>query len=283
MTKSYTGKKDGAPNPYIATGELIDAVNLALDLERPLLLEGEPGCGKTTLAANVAFELNTKYRPWLVRSSSKAQDGLYTYDAILRLHDVHLDQHGRKPDKRDPANPRDYRKFGPLGEAFEADQREVVLIDEIDKADLDFPNDLLAVLEKPRTFDIPYTGESITAKHPPLVIITSNKEKGDLPAPFLRRCVYYYLPFPESEEGLFRIVAAHFPQQPQESEVRKWIRRFLKLRSATTLRRKPGTSEMIDWFTALFRNGKAADDGPLPYPELLFKVREDWQRRNEFA
>lgn len=157
------------PEPYVAPSELIEAVNLAIFLRRPLLLEGEAGCGKTRLARTVAYELGLPYYTWSVRSTSRAQEGLYTYDAILRLHDVHTRQieapiNVAVPSQRDPRNPQHYRKFGALGKAFSlTDCPAVVLIDEIDKADIDFPNDLLTVLDEPWRFDIPETGEIITA------------------------------------------------------------------------------------------------------------------------
>jgi MoxR-like ATPase len=201
------------PEPYLASEELITAVNLAIFLQRPLLLEGEAGCGKTRLAVAVAHELGLPFYRWDVRSTTKAQDGLYDFDTILRLHDANLvkgleGKTDQSPRPIDPSNPNNYLELKALGKAFDCEDRPaVVLIDEIDKADLDFPNDLLAVLDEPWAFTIRETGEVKRAKHPPIVIITSNKEKGNLPAPFLRRCLYYFVEFPT--ERLRDIAAAH--------------------------------------------------------------------------
>ncbi|UBF27482.1 MoxR family ATPase [Kovacikia minuta CCNUW1] len=280
--------------PYIANEELIQAVNLAIYLRRPLLLEGEAGCGKTRLAAAVAHELGLPFYRWDVRSTSKAREGLYEYDAILRLHDVQARETGTSLN-RDPANPKDYRKFGALGKAFGLkDVPAVVLIDEIDKADLDFPNDLLAVLDEPWEFEIPETGETgeakIRASHRPIVIITSNKEKGNLPFPFLRRCIYYFLKFPDSSERLREIVTAHYSHQtetphPSEKLVEAAANRFLEIRRTGGLFKIPGTSEFLDWVDALQNFGakpyavsKLKSPQAVPYRELLFKLRADWQK-----
>ncbi|WP_295458817.1 MoxR family ATPase [uncultured Thiodictyon sp.] len=294
------------PVPYIAADELIEAVNLAIYLNRPLLLEGEAGSGKSQLATYVAWRLGLPFYPWLVRSSSHAQDGLYGYDAILRLHDVHVAQLPGDPTKR-PRNPEralDYVTYGALGRAFLLqDFPAVVLIDEIDKADIDFPNDLLTVLDDPREFSIREAGlPAIKAHHPPLVIITSNKEKGNLPAPFLRRCIYSYIQFPSDPDRLKAIIAAHQPaaSEPPAGErldaglIDAAVERFLALRERDDLFKKPGTSELLDWLRALARAwarlaARAQDPSqliaglkdagqPMPFPELLFKQRADWQR-----
>jgi MoxR-like ATPase len=286
------------PEPYIATDELIQAVNLALFLGRPLLLEGEAGCGKTRLARAVAYELGLPFYPWYVRSTSKAQEGLYTYDAILRLHDVQTRQlepvsstEAQPSPRPDPRDPKAYRTFGALGKAFTLKGcPAVVLIDEIDKADLDFPNDLLAVLDDEWAFEIPETGEPIKAapEYRPLVIITSNKEKGNLPAPFLRRCIYSYVKFPNDKERLRKIVNAHYQaqdQSPPDKLVDSAIDRFIEVRAQENLQKNPGTSEFLDWLKALAGFGakpyratmlKATD--PMPYPELLFKHWLDLQK-----
>jgi MoxR-like ATPase len=283
------------PEPYIAPPELITAVNLAIHLQRPLLLEGEAGCGKTRLAPAVAYELGLPFYRWDVRSTSQAQDGLYQYDAILRLHDVQIQKLGQPlaqdsgESQRNPSDPKCYRKFGALGKAFQlADCPAVVLIDEIDKADIDFPNDLLAVLDEPWQFAIPETGEELTAKHPPIVIITSNKEKGNLPAPFLRRCLYYFVEFP-SQKRLKEIVEIHYrgneTASPATDLVEAATERFLKVRQEGGLFKPPGTSEFLDWLAALqsfepkpYSAEKLAQEKPLPYRELLFKLRADWQK-----
>jgi len=281
------------PEPYVADRELIDAVNLAIFLKRPLLLEGEAGCGKTRLASAVAYELGLPLYRWNVRSDTKAKEGQYEYDAILRLHDVQTQKAGQSS-QRDPSDPKQYRKFGALGQAFECkNSPAIVLIDEIDKADVDFPNDLLTVLDAPWQFYIPETDETITAseqKHNrPIVIITSNKEKGNLPAPFLRRCLYYYLEFPKNPERLQQIVELHYQTNqiaaPPKPLVDAAISRFLQVRQAGGLFKIPGTSEFLDWLEALgdfaaepFKAEDLAAERPLPYRELLFKVRADWQK-----
>jgi len=285
------------PEPYIAGDDLVQAVNLAIFLHRPLLLEGEAGCGKSMLARAAAYELGLPFYRWDVRSTSKAQEGLYTYDAVLRLHDVQTAkveaaQPGAagKP-RRDPSNPTHYRTLGALGKAFALTEcPAVVLIDEIDKADVDFPNDLLGVLDEPWRFTIPETGETITATHYPIIIVTSNKEKGNLPTPFLRRCLYHFIEFPDQPAQLQRIVEIHYRVQqkpaPAPALVAAASTRFLALRQQGRLHKPPGTSEFLDWLGALHGFGKgaplAADDladdhKPLPFPELLYKLRIDWQ------
>ncbi len=277
--------------PYIASDDLKQAVNLAIYLRRPLVLEGEPGCGKTRLAQAVAHELGLPFYGWYVRSTSKATEGLYTYDALARLHDVQLSQRGLAA-KRDPAEATPYRTFGALGKAFQIRERPaVVLIDEIDKADLDFPNDLLAVLDEWK-FDIPETGETIALTDggcKPIVIITSNRETGDLPAPFLRRCLYHYVNFPD-DDALRRIIAEHARVKksapPETPLINAAIGRFRQLRSLK-LHKDPGTSELLDWLSALQHfaarpyAAKQLDDpaAPLPYPEVLLKLKADWPRR----
>ncbi len=293
------------PEPYVVSHELKKAVNLAIYLRRPLLLEGDAGCGKTCLASAVAYELGLPLYRWDIRSTTKAQDGLYEYDAILRLHDVQTqkvelpsveetetdeDEDGQRIN-RNPSKPKHYRNFGALGKAFRLkDCPAVVLIDEIDKADLDFPNDLLAVLDKPWEFRIKETGETITATHEPIVIITSNKEKGNLPAPFLRRCLYHYLDFPNDKKQLQEIIEKHYQIRQEETPpialVKNAIARFLDIRNEGGLFKKPGTSEFLDWLKALHKFDSkpydgaqlAAEDKLLPYPELLFKLQQDWKK-----
>jgi MoxR-like ATPase len=294
----------GAPTkavPYLPAKKLVEAVNLAIYLNRPLLLEGEAGCGKTQLAKAVAYELGVPFYPWYVRSTSKAREGLYTYDSLLRLYDVHAYQlqpqpgseapssGGAQKQSRDPSVAANYVRYGPLGQAFKlADCPAVVLIDEIDKADLDFPNDLLTILDDPWMFKVEETGKKVTAKHKPIVIITSNKEKGNLPAPFLRRCLYYYVEFPEDVERLKQIVATHSElgdTKPPDSEVLdRASHRFIELRKDGGLHKKPGTSEFLDWLAILSEAHEPAEaltrlgaENP-PHPELLFKLRADWQR-----
>jgi len=298
------------PEPYVLSDSLKKAVNLAIYLRRPLLLEGDAGCGKTRLASAVAYELGLPLYRWDVRSSTKAQDGLYEYDAILRLHDVEVQRTQQiaanqqakadqdtgddveMPEQRNPGNPKHYRKFGPLGKAFRLrDRPAVVLIDEIDKADLDFPNDLLTVLEDPWEFTIRETGETVKANEDckPIVIITSNKEKGNLPAPFLRRCLYHYVNFPNDPEQLKQIIERHYQIRKNPPPPLKLadtaVNRFLNVWGEGGLFKKPGTSEFLDWLKALhtfepkpYEASKLKDDTLLPYPELLFKLQQDWKK-----
>jgi len=282
------------PEPYKPDPELVRAVNLSIYLQRPLLLEGEAGCGKSRLAYAVAYELGLPLFVWSVRSSSKAAEGLYQYDAILRLHDVQIAKHGEKSGPRDPSQPTDYRKFGALGDAFSLKNYPgVVLIDEIDKADLDFPNDLLSVLEPPRQFLIAETGEPVTATHPPIVIITSNKEKGNLPAPFLRRCVYHYIRFPEDSGSLEAIIRLHLQDsvekrklETEQDLIAKAAKLFLKIRR-TGIAKPPSTSELLDWVRCLlgfegqpWPAGQLPEEpnATLPYLEVLYKLRTDRER-----
>jgi MoxR-like ATPase len=276
-----------SPEPYSASEELKRAVNLAIFLGRPLLVEGEAGCGKTRLARAVAYELGLPFFSWEVRSTSKAQDGLYAYDSLRRLHDVQLGERS----KRDPDDVAQYCELGALGKAFRLKEcAGVVLIDEIDKADLDFPNDLLSVLDKPWEFEIKETGEKVAATYVPIVIITSNKEKGNLPLPFLRRCVYFEIRFPD-EEALKDILKQHLPgygRKDSESLRDLATSRFLKLRDEG-LSKKPGTSEYLDWMEALLgfdetsraRIDRSLRDERLPYRELLVKLRGDWSKTEE--
>jgi MoxR-like ATPase len=280
------------PEPYLADPELIQAVNLAIYLRRPLLLEGEAGCGKTRLASAVAYELGLPLYRWDIRSTTKAVEGQYTYDAILRLHDVQTKQFDTKL-LRDPSDATDYRKLGAIGKAFELkDRPAVVLIDEIDKADQDFPNDLLTVLEQPWSFFIPETGESIQASpgNEPIIIVTSNKEKGNLPAPFLRRCVYHFVKFPDDLHKLQEIVEQHYrdratKEKPKAPLVKEASKRFLEVRNANRWVKTPGTSEFLDWVEALqnfaaqpYAIDQLQSAHLLPYRDLLFKLRSDWQQ-----
>lgn len=291
--------------PYLAAEDLVMAVNLAIFLQRPLLLEGEAGCGKTRLAAAVAYELGYPLYRWNIRSKTRYQEGLYEYDALLRLHDVNLGQkltdQGRDGERSiDPGNVENYLALKELGKAFSLENCPgVVLIDEIDKADLDFPNDLLTLLEAPYEFTIRETDTPIRAHHPPIVIITSNQEKGNLPAPFLRRCVYHYVEFPNQPEQLKRIAEIHFQAQasslateagamPPGELVDVAIDRFLEVRNQKGLAKVPGTSEFLDWLRVLAQFGnqapypletlRRATIGALPYRELLFKLRGDWRQ-----
>ena len=269
--------------PYIPNDDLVESVNLAIQLERPLLLKGEPGCGKTQLAYSVAYSLNLPFEAWYVKSTSRARDGLYTYDTVGRLRDAQLAaarQFSKEEEIQQIQDPSTYVRLGPLGRTFLKERRAVVLIDEIDKADIDFPNDFLLEIDE-RRFIIEETGEEIRAKYPPIVFITSNDEK-ELPNAFLRRCLFHYIEFP-SRERLIKIIQAHFPTA-QETLLQKSIDGFQKLRQEMQAdesgrTKLVSTSELIDWFRILHSQphdvALAKLDGNLPYLGTLLKSRED--------
>jgi MoxR-like ATPase len=225
---------------YVATDELKLAVNAAITLQRPLLIKGEPGTGKTLLAEQVAAGLNAPLIEWHVKSTTKAQHGLYEYDAVSRLRDSQLGD-GRVSEIRNYIVP------GKLWEAFKCEQRAVLLIDEIDKADIEFPNDLLRELDR-MDFFVHETRETISATHRPIVIITSNNEK-ELPDAFLRRCFFHYIRFPDAET-LMRIVDVHFPKLKRDL-VNEALQAFFGLREVPGLKKKPSTSELLDWIKLL--------------------------------
>jgi len=232
-------KFEGTKN-YVATQDLKMAVNAAITLERPLLIKGEPGTGKTVLAHEIAKGLDTPLLEWNIKSTTKAQQGLYEYDAVARLRDSQLGE-----DRvHDISN---YIKKGKLWEAFESKKRPILLIDEIDKADIEFPNDLLHELDK-MAFHVYETGETITAKQRPIIIITSNNEK-DLPDAFLRRCFFHYIQFPD-DATMAQIVEVHFPGiKPRLLSAA--MKRFYDVRAMPGLKKKPSTSELLDWLKLL--------------------------------
>jgi MoxR-like ATPase len=232
---------------YVATEDLMVAVNAAITLERPLLVKGEPGTGKTVLAHEIAASLKMPLLTWHIKSTTKAQHGLYEYDAVSRLRDSQLGDAKVK----DIAN---YIKPGKLWQAFIAEKRHVLLIDEIDKADIEFPNDLLLELDRMEFF-VFETGETIKAAQRPVVIITSNNEK-ELPDAFLRRCFFHYIRFPD-RETMERIVAVHFPDV-KKNLVREALNVFFEVREVPGLKKRPSTSELLDWIKLLM-----ADDIPL--------------------
>ena len=231
---------------YIVTDELGLAVNAAVTLQRPLLIKGEPGTGKTLLAEQVAESFGAELLTWHIKSTTKAQQGLYEYDAVSRLRDSQLGDERVKDIKN-------YIRKGKLWEAFERDERVVLLIDEIDKADIEFPNDLLQELDRMEFF-VYETGETIKAKKRPIVIITSNNEK-ELPDAFLRRCFFHYIDFPD-RETMQAIVDVHFPTVKQDL-VKEALEIFFDVRMVPGMKKKPSTSELIDWLKLLM-----ADDIP---------------------
>ena len=269
--------------PYMPNADLIEAVNLTIQLERPLLLKGEPGCGKTRLAYAVAYELGLPFETWYVKSTSRARDGLYTYDTVGRLRDAQLAAGSmiKAEDLPRISDPATYVKLGPIGRAFKNKQRTVILIDEIDKADIDFPNDLLLELDESR-FLVEETGEMVQAKAKPIVFITSNDEKA-LPDAFLRRCSFHYVKFP-NDERLVEIIQQFFPATPS-ALTEKAVARFVQLRQEMDQDRtgkKASTSELIDWFNILRRQPEDEAlkklDGKLPYPGLLLKSWDNHRR-----
>jgi len=258
---------------YIASGPLVDAVNCAIALERPLLIKGEPGTGKTVLAKHVSDGLGMPMLSWHIKSTSKAAEGLYVYDTVQRLNDSRFGT-------GDVADIGRYIKLGALGEAFAAKQRHVLLIDEVDKADLEFPNDLLRELDEMR-FTIVETGEEISAQHRPVVLITSNNEK-ELPDAFLRRCVFYYIEFP-NVELMRRIIDVHHPHLDAKLLDQVLIK-FYWLREQSELRKKPSTSELIDWISALLRAGVTLDqiEAHIPFIGALLKTEQDLDALQEY-
>ena len=230
---------EGTEN-YIATEDLRIAVNAAITLERPLLIKGEPGTGKTVLAEEISKALNMPLITWHIKSTTKAQQGLYEYDAITRLRDSQLGEEKVKDVKN-------YIKQGKLWESFESNERPILLIDEIDKADIEFPNDLLLELDKMEFF-VYETKENIVAKNRPIVIITSNNEK-ELPDAFLRRCIFHYINFPE-RDVMEQIVEVHFPKVKKKL-IAEALDIFFELREIPGLKKNPSTSELIDWIKLL--------------------------------
>ena len=234
---------------YIATDELIEAVNASITLEKPLLIKGEPGTGKTKLAEEIALKFDTKLIKWNIKSTTKAHQGLYEYDAVSRLRDSQLGN-----DKvNDVAN---YIKKGVLWNSFISKKRPVLLIDEIDKADIEFPNDLLQELDTMEFF-VYETGEFIKAKQRPIVIITSNNEK-DLPDAFLRRCFFHYINFPDVNT-LEQIVKVHYPNI-KKNLVNASINSFLSVRDTVGIKKKPSTSELLDWLKLILADDIEAQD-----------------------
>ena len=269
-TSAQPARRFDGTDRYVATDDLKLAVNAALALERPLLIKGEPGTGKTMLAEEVALSLGRPLLQWHIKSTTKAHQGLYEYDAVSRLRDSQLGDEK----VRDIAH---YIVKGVLWQAFEADEPCVVLIDEIDKADIEFPNDLLRELDR-MEFHVYETRQTIQARHRPLIIITSNNEK-DLPDAFLRRCFFHYIHFPDADT-MRRIVAVHYPDIRQEV-LGAALDTFFALRDAPGLKKKPSTSEFLDWLLLLMNGSVPAEDlacaaaGLPPMAGALLKNEQD--------
>lgn len=251
---------------YIASEELIRSVNIAAALKKPLLLKGEPGTGKTMLAEAIARSLDMELLIWNIKSTTRAQDGLYVYDTVQRLYDSQFGTEG----VNDIAK---YIRLGKLGEAFKKEKQTVLLIDEIDKADLEFPNDLLWELDK-MEFYIPETGETVKANIRPVVIITSNAEK-ELPDAFLRRCIFHYIAFPDAPM-MERIIKAHYPNLEQKL-IDGVLEAFYKIRDLRGIQKKPSTSEVLDWIQALSIGGVSVKTlkKEIPFAGVLLKKTED--------
>ncbi|MEL7499280.1 MAG: MoxR family ATPase [Planctomycetota bacterium] len=292
VTKRYVGAgqaesgSEQSQFPYLADERLVDVVNMAISIQRPLLIKGPPGCGKTQLAFSISHELGLPIHPWFVKSTSQATDGLYTIDVLRRLQDAHT----HKPEAQSVVP---YLRLGPLGEALSSNEQSVVLIDEIDKADIDFPNDLLRELDR-MEFTIEELSEvdaennsmkrTYKAKVSPIVIVTSNDEK-ELPDAFLRRCLFHYIDFPDASR-LADIVNINLKQEHGISQelINSAVARFSQIRDAHSFRKQPATSELIDWVLILHRWGVDANAlaaevklDELPYWEMLMKHFSDLQ------
>jgi len=263
-SQSYAGSND-----YIVSKALMEIVNVAVALKKPLVVKGEPGTGKTLLAHSIAEALGKKMLIWNIKSTTKARDGLYVYDTIQRLNDARFND-------KDISDIRQYIKMGKLGQAFRSEEQIVLLIDEIDKADVEFPNDLLNELDE-MSFHIHELDEEVRARHRPIVIITSNSEK-ELPDAFLRRCIFYYIEFPD-EEMMERIIRVHYPDI-ENKLIREALKRFYWIREMEGLRKKPSTSELLDWIKALVLGGIALEKitHDMPFLGTLLKNEQDTER-----
>ena len=251
---------------YVVTKELMNAVNVSIALQKPLLIKGEPGTGKTMLAESISKALDMDLIIWGIKSTTKAQEGLYVYDTVQRLYDSQFGE-GNVSDIKQ------YIKLGKLGEAFTSDRQVVLLIDEIDKADLEFPNDLLWELDK-MEFYINETKETIKTKHRPIVIITSNAEK-ELPDAFLRRCIFHYIEFPDAEK-MEEIINVHFGNIDQKL-CQKALEAFYEIRKMDEIQKKPSTSELLDWIQALMISGVDIENlsSEMPFVGVLLKKNQD--------
>ena len=263
METKFTGS-----SRYVASQDLMNAVNIAVTLQKPLLIKGEPGTGKTMLAQAVAEALGKKLIIWNVKSTTKAQDGLYVYDVVQRLYDSQFGNAGVDDIAK-------YIKLGKLGEAFSSEEQVVLLSDEVDKADLEFPNDLLWELDQ-MEFYIPETKETVKAKQRPIVIITSNAEK-ELPDAFLRRCVFHYIEFPDQEQ-MEDILRVHFDKL-DERLVQQALAAFYWVRELRGIEKKPSTSELVDWLRAMVAGGiePRRIEREIPFAGVLLKKDKDLQ------
>ena len=257
----FKGSKD-----YVASNELMHAVNVSIALKKPLLIKGEPGTGKTMLAQAIADSLEMKLIIWNIKSTTKAQDGLYLYDTVQRLYDSQFGE-------GDVADIKKYIRLGKLGEAFTSDEQVVLLIDEIDKADLEFPNDLLWELDK-MEFYINETKETVKTKQRPIVIITSNAEK-ELPDAFLRRCIFHYIDFPEADR-MKAIIDVHF-DDVENKLLTQVMETFYWLRGLKDIQKRPSTSELLDWIQALMLSGIPPEKikEEIPFVGVLLKKNQD--------
>lgn len=265
MGDDYVKEFKGSDN-YVVSDDLMRSVNIAIALQKPLLIKGEPGTGKTMLAEAIKEALGKELIIWNIKSTTKAQDGLYVYDTVQRLYDSQFGGEGVNDIKK-------YIKLGKLGEAFKSDKQVILLIDEIDKADLEFPNDLLWELDK-MEFYIPETKETVKAEQRPIVIITSNAEK-ELPDAFLRRCIFHYIAFPD-KDMMEKIIGVHF-DKVEDRLLQEALETFYLIRGLRDLQKKPSTSEIIDWIQALQIGGISADKikETMPFAGVLLKKNED--------
>ena len=259
---------------YVASEELMASVNVAMAIQKPLLIKGEPGTGKTMLAEAVAASLNKRLIIWNIKSTTKAQDGLYMYDTIQRLYDGQFGEDGVDDISK-------YIKLGKLGEAFESEEQVILLIDEIDKADIEFPNDLLWELDQ-MEFYIHETKRTVKAKQRPIVIITSNAEK-ELPDAFLRRCIFHYIDFPD-RTLMEEIVRTHYPNI-EDHLLQNAMDVFYMIRGMKDIRKKPSTSELIDWVNALQVGGISTDTlkEKLPFIGVVVKKDEDLETVSHYV
>jgi len=274
MSKTSFNQFEGSINTdkvrYIADPQLRNIVNVSIALERPLLVKGEPGTGKTLLSHAIAESLGKRLIIWNIKSTTEAVDGCYMYDTVQRLNDSRFGS-----EERDVNNIKDYITYGPMGEAFSSDEQVVLLIDEIDKADIEFPNDLLQELDV-MEFYVKETKEFIKAKTRPIVIITSNNEK-ELPDAFLRRCVFHYIEFPD-KDFMREICNLHYPDL-KKSLLDQCLIHFYKLRAITQVRKMPSTSELLDWIGVLLKSGLTVEEMKkgIPFLGVLIKKEKDFE------